>query len=31
MNRHVWSAVERTIGRLKDFAGMKDVRARNES
>ena len=31
MNRHVRSAVERTIGRLKDFAGMNDVRARKES
>jgi hypothetical protein len=31
MNRPVRSAVERTIGRLKDFAGMKDVRARKES
>lgn len=30
MNRHVRSAVERTIGRLKEFAGMNDVRARKE-
>ena len=31
MNRHVRSAVERTIGRLKEFAGMNAVRARKES
>jgi hypothetical protein len=31
MNRHVRSAVERTIGRLKEFAGMNEVRARKES
>lgn len=31
MNRHLRSSVERVIGRLKEFTGMNDVRARKES
>lgn len=31
MNRHLRSAVERVIGRLKDFTGLTEVRARKKS
>ena len=31
MNRHLRASVERVIGRLKEFTGMTDVRARKES
>lgn len=31
MNRHLRASVERVIGRLKEFTGMNDVRARKES
>jgi len=31
MNRHLRSAVERVIGRLKEFTGLSSVRARKES